>query len=110
MIEAFAKDCTVDTKEMSPTLEPHQRNAVHMIAEEFGLCHESLGEGKQRRIVLPKRGEKNKEEHQQKNPKANPDNQQGGAKAKSSKSEPEKPGSGPVENLRRKIRQRKKRT
>ena len=35
MIEAFAKDCTVETKEMSPTLEPHQRKAVHMIAEEL---------------------------------------------------------------------------
>ena len=75
---------------MNPT---HQNLKVFIC---FQLCHESLGEGKQRRIVLTKRGEKNKEEHQQKNPKANPDNQQGGkqAKAKSSKSEPDKPGSG----------------
>ncbi len=43
--------------EMPSALNSHDRLIVHEIAEHFGLAHESVGEGKNRRICLQKKSD-----------------------------------------------------
>ena len=44
-----------DKVEFSSDLDSFERRIVHQLAEEMGLLHQSLGEGKERRIVLQKK-------------------------------------------------------
>ena len=46
MIEHFALVSTEESLSFDPKIPSHERKWIHHFAEEFGLCHESVGLGK----------------------------------------------------------------
>lgn len=53
-----------EPKELDP-MSPADRRAVHKAAEEWGLASESVGEGRDRHIVLKPAGSKDKDEKEE---------------------------------------------
>lgn len=47
-------DSSATSLDLTPDLNSHDRLVVHEFAEEVGLIHESVGEGKERHICLKK--------------------------------------------------------
>lgn len=45
MVEHFALVSTEDSLSFDPRIPSHERKWIHHFAEEFGLCHESVGLG-----------------------------------------------------------------
>ncbi|XP_022094082.1 DNA-binding protein SMUBP-2-like [Acanthaster planci] len=51
-VQSFAKDRTADRLAFPPTLNSHDRLVVHQAAEQLGLYHSSIGEGRDRHIII----------------------------------------------------------